>query len=690
MSQSTDQEQLDQAVEMTVEVDLAESNYLSEIGDEFIPDESEKKASAYRPPSLAMAGNRRTRNGTSVISASGSVLGADYEFYKQRRQSNTIDAKSFIQGNFGGEQSAFAKDENKQNDMNISPSKVALHNDFLPSAKVKVMFGLKEGEEISLVNHKIICELQECYREHAHQTIGVWREKSRWVKFEEEYEEGGKRWSKPHVATLSLHSLFELRVLLMNGTIILDMDGVSNMSDIVNKTIKDMVYESEILPDTDPHLIKIIKNQLLAKHIHQEPLKHIDPTSEAANLLVGTMDDLPHPIMAFVRLKDAMIIDNLCEVDIPTKFLFILLGGPNFGNYYQIGRSFATLLSDEIFHEIIYRASTRDDLLIGLDEFLDMTTVLPRGEWDPRTRIEPPQNLQKDNVFRRLSMHPDEIIEDEPDCEHEIDEALQRTGKLFGGLIQDFYRKKPFYLSDFKDCLSLQCLSSFLFLYFAVITPVITFGGLWADQTNNQIAAIESLLGAAMSGFMYHLCCGQPLTIIGATGPILVFDSILFQICESFAIPFLPFRLWIGFWTALACIILVATDASYLVKYITRFTEESFSTLISTIFIISSVEKMIGVNSISQFWKGYDKNDVTFAEFTECKCEEPDWSLASLISQDHSGNARTVTRVNLKDLGRASGGPVKQYSESDFLFTDTTNSSNYFCHFDEKQKDVNF
>lgn len=47
----------------------------------------------------------------------------------------------------------------------------------------------------------------------------------RWVKFEEDVEEGGERWSKPHVATLSLHSLFELRCLILNGTVILDTDA---------------------------------------------------------------------------------------------------------------------------------------------------------------------------------------------------------------------------------------------------------------------------------------------------------------------------------------------------------------------------------------------------------------------------------------------------------------------------------
>lgn len=44
------------------------------------------------------------------------------------------------------------------------------------------------------------------------------------MKFEEEVESGG-RWSKPHVATLSLHSLLELRNCIFNGTIILDMQA---------------------------------------------------------------------------------------------------------------------------------------------------------------------------------------------------------------------------------------------------------------------------------------------------------------------------------------------------------------------------------------------------------------------------------------------------------------------------------
>lgn len=46
---------------------------------------------------------------------------------------------------------------------------------------------------------------------------------SRWLKFEEDVEDGGERWSKPYVATLSLHSLFELRSCILNGIVMLDM-----------------------------------------------------------------------------------------------------------------------------------------------------------------------------------------------------------------------------------------------------------------------------------------------------------------------------------------------------------------------------------------------------------------------------------------------------------------------------------
>lgn len=57
----------------------------------------------------------------------------------------------------------------------------------------------------------------------------------RWIKFEEKVEKGGERWSKPHVATLSLHSLFELKTCIEKGTILLDLEA-STLPQVVGKT----------------------------------------------------------------------------------------------------------------------------------------------------------------------------------------------------------------------------------------------------------------------------------------------------------------------------------------------------------------------------------------------------------------------------------------------------------------------
>lgn len=67
----------------------------------------------------------------------------------------------------------------------------------------------------------------------------------RWIKFEEDVEEGGERWSKPHVATLSLHSLFELRSFLLNGTVILDMDA-SSLDTIADLVLDNMINQGQL------------------------------------------------------------------------------------------------------------------------------------------------------------------------------------------------------------------------------------------------------------------------------------------------------------------------------------------------------------------------------------------------------------------------------------------------------------
>ena len=75
-------------------------------------------------------------------------------------------------------------------------------------------------------------------------------------------------------------------------------------------------------------------------------------------------------------------------------------------------------------------------------------------------------------------------------------------------MINDIKRKAPWYWSDFKDAFAVQTIASYIFIYFACLTPIVTFGGLLGDATENRIAAIESLVSGLIVGVSYGLFSG--------------------------------------------------------------------------------------------------------------------------------------------------------------------------------------
>ncbi len=148
---------------------------------------------------------------------------------------------------------------------------------------------------------------------------------------------------------------------------------------------------------------------------------------------------------------------------------------------------------------------------------------------------------------------------------------------------------------------------------------VITFGGLLSEATGKNMAAMESLVSGFVCGIIYGFFSGQPLTILGSTGPVLVFETIVYEFCQMELIQwdYMTFRFWIGTWITIILITLVAIDASAAVCYITRFTEENFATLIAFIFIYK-VRKLFEdyfKNSVIRDSKQVDLNKNYFPNF---------------------------------------------------------------------------
>lgn len=267
------------------------------------------------------------------------------------------------------------------------------------------------------------------------------------------------------------------------------------------------------------------------------------------------LEGLDEPIVFFVRLKRGI---DMGAPDLrPTRYLFILTGPlGRASEHLDTLTEIARCMSDKDFRFDLRQAMRQEELLTAADDFQE--------------RVSPGK--------RKLP----------------IDEGLTYTGRIGGGILADIHRRLTHYWSDFKDGLQGKSLGSILFLYFACLAPAITFGGLMESATGGQIGATEMLLITAVGGIIFSLLGGQPLLVLGGTGPHLVFTAVLYELCQQMQIPFLPTYAWVGCWSALFLIILSVTDASCLLRYFTRFTDEIFAVLISVIFIKESLTSILG------------------------------------------------------------------------------------------------
>uniref|UniRef100_A0A8B9QEN6 Anion exchange protein n=1 Tax=Apteryx owenii TaxID=8824 RepID=A0A8B9QEN6_APTOW len=337
-------------------------------------------------------------------------------------------------------------------------------------------------------------------------------------------------------------------------------------------------------------------------------LEKIPDNAEATVVLVGCVEFLDQPTMAFVRLQEAVELDAVLEVPVPVRFLFVLLGpSSTHMDYHEIGRSISTLMSDKQFHEAAYLADDRHDLLNAINEFLDCSVVLPPSEVQGEELLRSVAHFQREMLKKREEQERRKVprgagtllklkvVEGEGE-EEEEDDPLRRTGRPFGGLIRDVRRRYPHYLSDFRDALNAQCIAAVIFIYFAALSPAITFGGLLGEKTHDLIGVSELIISTSLQGVIFCLLGAQPLLVIGFSGPLLVFEEAFFTFCTSNELEYLVGRVWIGFWLILIVLVMVAFEGSFLVRFVSRFTQEIFAFLISLIFIYETFSKLAKVS----------------------------------------------------------------------------------------------
>ncbi|XP_070963067.1 solute carrier family 4 member 1b (Diego blood group) isoform X3 [Oncorhynchus clarkii lewisi] len=388
---------------------------------------------------------------------------------------------------------------------------------------------------------------------HDQQNQQGWQETGRWVGYEESYDPEAGGWGPSHISYLTFKSLIQLRRTMNTGVVMLDRVERS-LSGIAEKIVDELIIKKEIRPsDRDGVLRSLLQNRSQTA-VEGQPLvggaemqtfsvkerRDATDTVEASMVLVGALDFLERPTVAFVRLKEALVLDSALEAPVPVRFVFILVGPTKSDmDYHETGRAMAALMADKVFNQAAFQAQGERELMDAVADFMDCSIVIPPTEIQDGAMLQSIIGFQKkllqerlrpsDPVLRldlkpRKSSNPSGPAPEDP---------LVRTGQPFGGMIRDAKRRYQHYVSDFTDALNAQVLAAIIFIYFAALSPAVTFGGLLADKVDNMMGVSELLISTCVQGVIFCCIAAQPVLVIGFSGPLLVFEEAFFAIFKA-------------------------------------------------------------------------------------------------------------------------------------------------------------
>ncbi|KAK3742816.1 hypothetical protein RRG08_064215 [Elysia crispata] len=228
---------------------------------------------------------------------------------------------------------------------------------------------------------QVFVELDELH--FGGEDLWEWREKARWIKFEEDVEEGAERWGKPHVASLSFHSLLELRRGLEKGTVLLDLEA-TDLTSIIHNVVENMVIRDLVEEEVKGQLLRT----LLLKHKHQKEQEKGLLASFSQSSFGSSLGLAKSPSQASVANDAARRRSSTPAISAKGQAAKLEMVKVDVDNNMQ-------------FHDVAYKAESREDLLRAINTFLDDSIVLPPGDWDHRTLLPITHMARKRAQIRR-------------------------------------------------------------------------------------------------------------------------------------------------------------------------------------------------------------------------------------------------------------------------------------------------
>ncbi|KAI5954963.1 hypothetical protein KGF54_001524 [Candida jiufengensis] len=166
-----------------------------------------------------------------------------------------------------------------------------------------------------------------------------------------------------------------------------------------------------------------------------------------------------------------------------------------------------------------------------------------------------------------------------------------RHFNYFGyGIYHDIKTRLPYYKSDITDAWNYRVIPSTTFIFFANLLPAIAFAQDMFDKTNDMYGVNEVLLSSALAGVVFGLFSGQPLCIVGVTGPISIFSYTVYDIIKPRGTPYFPFMCWIYLWSMVFHIIIAVGNYISWLKIISLYSCDIFGFFINMVYIQKGIQ----------------------------------------------------------------------------------------------------
>lgn len=162
-----------------------------------------------------------------------------------------------------------------------------------------------------------------------------------------------------------------------------------------------------------------------------------------------------------------------------------------------------------------------------------------------------------------------------------------RTARPFRGIYYDIARRAPWYRSDILDGFNYRTVAGAIRIFFVNLLPALAFQLDMTRHTGGYFGINEALFSSALAAVVFSTFSCQPLTVVGITGLISLFNYTIYDIAVAQGIEALypQFIAWVSIWAAITHWAAAVFNWCDYMRYITDFSSQSFGMYVGIIYM---------------------------------------------------------------------------------------------------------